>query len=105
MAARQTATILGCLRAHRGDRLVLRQLLLRLPDALQHGFELGDQRIRLIHAVELFRHASPQAAEIGAIARSRATIAGSRARTRSMSASVLPFPTERRRLPSARSRG
>src|SRR5947209_20541664 len=34
-AARQAATILGCLLAHRGDRLVLGQLLLRLPDALQ----------------------------------------------------------------------
>src|SRR4029077_8363313 len=56
MTGWQASAIVRGLLPYHGYGLVLRQRLLRGPNALQQGLQLGDQRIRLVDAVELLRH-------------------------------------------------
>ena len=56
VTAGETATVVRGLLPDGGDGLVLRQRLLRVADSLEQRFELQDQRIRFVDAVERFRH-------------------------------------------------
>ena len=52
----QPAPVVRGLFSHGGQRLILGERLLRVADALQQGLELGQERVCLFDAVELFGH-------------------------------------------------
>src|SRR5919201_3738162 len=59
MSRWNATAVLGGLLPDGSKGLILGQRLLAIANSLQYGSKLGHQRVRLLHGVELFRHASP----------------------------------------------